>query len=138
MTQDRSDWCRPQESNLRPPDYKSGALPTELGRPGDSPTSAPTIPQPALPPTVRLRFKKFRSALAAQRAIETLPTTRTKLRNWIERNRSRMPEDIFTAATALLQAMNCEATTRKMAEHDFQVKRVQTDRDALIQLLRST
>ena len=25
-------WCRRQESNSRPPDYKSGALPTELHR----------------------------------------------------------------------------------------------------------
>ncbi len=28
----RSIWCRRQESNSRPPDYKSGALPTELHR----------------------------------------------------------------------------------------------------------
>jgi hypothetical protein len=35
-------WCRLQDSNLRPPDYKSGALPTELSRPGDIPgTSRP-------------------------------------------------------------------------------------------------
>ena len=27
-------WCRRQESNSRPPDYKSGALPTELHRHG--------------------------------------------------------------------------------------------------------
>ena len=26
------DWCRHQESNSGPPDYKSGALPTELYR----------------------------------------------------------------------------------------------------------
>src|SRR5256885_14256375 len=28
----RGNWCRLQDSNPRPPDYKSGALPTELSR----------------------------------------------------------------------------------------------------------
>src|SRR6478752_693834 len=28
-----SEWCPRQGSNPRPPDYKSGALPTELSRP---------------------------------------------------------------------------------------------------------
>src|SRR5262245_17438348 len=30
----RVEWCRLRDSNPRPPDYKSGALPTELSRPG--------------------------------------------------------------------------------------------------------
>jgi hypothetical protein len=29
----RREWCRQQDLNPRPPDYKSGALPTELYRP---------------------------------------------------------------------------------------------------------
>lgn len=36
-------WCRQQDSNLRPPDYKSGALPTELCRPGASSEPYPEI-----------------------------------------------------------------------------------------------
>ena len=32
MPEPLKSWCRLQESNPRPPDYKSGALPTELSR----------------------------------------------------------------------------------------------------------
>src|SRR3546814_9645255 len=34
-------WCREQESNLRPTDYESVALPTELSRPRGAPYRVP-------------------------------------------------------------------------------------------------
>lgn len=41
-------WCRQQGSNPRPPDYKSGALPTELYRPDALSTHAPGVLQPLM------------------------------------------------------------------------------------------
>jgi hypothetical protein len=32
LIEERVKWCRLRDSNPRPPDYKSGALPTELSR----------------------------------------------------------------------------------------------------------
>lgn len=35
QTDQREEWCPRQDSNLRPPDYESGALPAELQGRGD-------------------------------------------------------------------------------------------------------
>jgi hypothetical protein len=32
LIEEHVKWCRLRDSNPRPPDYKSGALPTELSR----------------------------------------------------------------------------------------------------------
>jgi hypothetical protein len=41
-------WCRLQDSNPWPPDYKSGALPTELSRHAERPLASNYAKGPAL------------------------------------------------------------------------------------------
>ena len=54
-------WCRLRDSNPRPPDYKSGALPTELSRRAANPIKEPAVavkaPVRAVPARCRSLFR---------------------------------------------------------------------------------
>lgn len=53
------EWCRLQDSNPWPPDYKSGALPTELSRHAERPLASNNAKGPALS-SRNVRIQGFR------------------------------------------------------------------------------
>ena len=62
LIKERREWCRLRDSNPRPPDYKSGALPTELSRPAE----------PDAGRTNMARADSYRAGLRLARATSAL------------------------------------------------------------------